>query len=46
MFSAESATPPLDPFHDPHPFLNWIAEVGPALLDAIKAMLGFAIGVI
>ena len=46
MFSAGSSTPPLDPFNDPHPFLNWIAEVGPALIDAITAMLGFATGVL
>lgn len=39
-----NAFQPLDPFLDPHPFLNWITEVGPSLLEAIKAMLGFVIG--
>ncbi|MDO4612915.1 MAG: hypothetical protein Q4B10_02480 [Actinomycetaceae bacterium] len=37
---------PLDPLHDPHPVLHWFQEVGPSLLEAIKAMLGFATGII
>lgn len=37
---------PLDPLHDPHPVLHWFQEIGPFLVDAIKAMLDFAAGVV
>lgn len=37
---------PLDPIHDPHPVLHWLQEVLPSLVQAIKAMLGFASGII
>lgn len=37
---------PLDPPSDPTPVLHWTEEVGPSLVDAIKAMLGFALGVV
>lgn len=37
---------PLDPFHDPIPVFHWFQEVGPSLLEAIKAMLGFATGIV
>lgn len=37
---------PQDPYDDPMPGLHWLEEVGPSLVEAIKAMLGFATGVI
>ncbi|AZA10207.1 hypothetical protein [Corynebacterium pseudopelargi] len=37
---------PLDPAHDPIPVTHWFQEIGPHLLDAIQAMLGFATGVV
>ncbi|MBV7280840.1 MULTISPECIES: hypothetical protein [Corynebacterium] len=37
---------PLDPPSDPMPVVHWFQEVGPALVDATKAMLGFAAGVV
>lgn len=40
------ADAPLDPQHDPIPVTNWLSEVGPSLIEAIKAMLGFAAGVV
>ncbi|WP_186369069.1 hypothetical protein [Rothia kristinae] len=41
---AASSQPPLDPFHDPTPLLHWLQEVGPSILEVVKAMLGFAGG--
>ncbi|WIM71917.1 hypothetical protein QP028_10520 [Corynebacterium suedekumii] len=35
---------PQDPYDDPMPGLHWFDEVGPSLVEAIKAMLGFATG--
>ena len=37
---------PIDPAHDPLPVYHWAMEVGPSLVQVIKAMLGFATGVI
>lgn len=37
---------PTDPFHDPIPVTHWLQEVGPSLIEAIKAMAGFVIGVV
>ncbi|MCF4005579.1 hypothetical protein L1O03_00055 [Corynebacterium uropygiale] len=36
----------LDPTTDPLPVLHWGSEVGPSLVEAIKAMLGFAAGIV
>ncbi|MDU0968509.1 MAG: hypothetical protein E7A62_07135 [Actinomycetaceae bacterium] len=38
------AEAPLDPQNDPHPVWHWLQECGPDLLEAVKAMLGFALG--
>lgn len=35
-----------DPTTDPLPVTHWTQEVGPSLVDAAKAMLGFATGIV
>lgn len=35
-----------DPVSDPTPVFHWLQEVGPSILQVIKAMLGFVIGVL
>lgn len=37
---------PLDPTQDPTPVFHWFQEIGPHLVDAAAAMLGFASGVV
>lgn len=34
---------PLNPTQDEYPVLHWFQEVGPSLMEAIKAMVGFGV---
>lgn len=36
----------MDPVSDPTPVFHWLQEVGPSILEVIKAMLGFVVGIV